>query len=95
MIPACIALVGGLGCGRPLTEQQAMAVVKMQVFDKAEDIHQPFTVLGAVEGLSKPKGMSVRSGGPQSAVSEAKEAAALKGANALIIKSLKNIGLTR
>lgn len=98
-IAAATALIVLTGCAiKPapsLTSDGYIAVAKMPVYMSKEEVKRPYKVICQVEGLQGPRSALAEANNPEKCIQHAKAIAYEKGADAIIVTYLGNVGMTR
>lgn len=96
LIPV-LSLLALAGCkpAPTLTSQGYMAVAKMPVYMSKDEVKRPYKVLCQVEGLQGPRTALAEADNPDKCIMHAKALAYDKGADAIIVTYIGNVGMTR
>jgi hypothetical protein len=93
------ALVLLTGCAfKPapaLSPEGNMKVVKMPVYMSKDEVKRQYKVLCQVEGLQGPRTAFAEADNPERCIQHAKALALDKGADAIIVTYIGNVGMTR
>lgn len=97
--PVILALTVLTGCAfKPaptLTSQGYMAVARMPVYMNKDEVKRPYKVICQVEGLQGPRTALAEADDPDKCIQHAKALAYEKGADAMIVTYIGNVGMTR
>lgn len=72
-----------------------MKVVKMPVYMNKDEVKRSYQVICQVEGLQGPRAALAEADNPEKCIQHAKALAVDKGADAIIVTYIGNVGMTR
>lgn len=98
LVPA-LALLALVGCSfkaaPTLTSEGYMKVMKMPVYMSKDEVKRQYKVICQVEGLQGPRTALAEADNPEKCIQHAKALAYDKGADAIIVTYIGNVGMTR